>query len=62
MELSNEEIEHLKVLLKQPIHTKHFEMYDKYHTKITGKANQSTCNKCAMRKMVRLLKNYIKKF
>ena len=62
MELNKEELEHLRVLLKQPIHTNNFEMYNKYHTKITGKPNQSTCNKCALRKMVRTLRNYINKF
>ena len=60
MTMSKEQLDELKALMKEPLDTKHFHKYSKFYTLITGKANQSTCTKCAIRKYAKLINNYLK--
>ena len=58
MGMTKEDNEHLRVLLKEKATTAYFNDYKKYYEKITGRALQSNCSKCALRNVLRVLRNY----
>ena len=58
MGMTKEDNEHLRVLLKQQASTAYFNDYKKYYEKITGRALQAACTKCALKNVLKVLRNY----
>lgn len=56
--MTKEDNEHLNVLLSKKADTKYFDKYSEYYFKITGIKNHSTCSKCSLKRIIKLLINY----